>query len=303
VLALWQANWVASRLKEAGETCELVPMDTTGDRMLSVSIPEIGSKGVFTFELEQELQNGNIDLAVHSAKDMPSELPEGFEIIAYTPRENPHDVLLTNADSIDLTQKIKIGTSSTRRQAMLSHYYPHVECAPVRGNLNTRIKKMMSGEFDALLLAFAGVHRLGFDEMIKYTFPLKAFVPAVGQGSMAVEVSSTIDAPLRRIIRAAINDPKAELCLLAERSFLHSMQGGCSIPVFAHASWDRQKITMQAGVVSLDGQQLVQFSQSADPDEVNYLGKSLAQKVLSSGGEKILNEIKEQQNHNDQDQA
>jgi hydroxymethylbilane synthase len=278
-------------------------MDTTGDRMLSVSIPEIGSKGVFTFELEQELQNGNIDLAVHSAKDMPSELPEGFEIIAYTPRENPHDVLLTNADSIDLTQKIKIGTSSTRRQAMLSHYYPHVECAPVRGNLNTRIKKMMSGEFDALLLAFAGVHRLGFDEMIKYTFPLKAFVPAVGQGSMAVEVSSTIDAPLRRIIRAAINDPKAELCLLAERSFLHSMQGGCSIPVFAHASWDRQKITMQAGVVSLDGQQLVQFSQSADPDEVNYLGKSLAQKVLSSGGEKILNEIKEQQNHNDQDQA
>ncbi len=294
---MWQAEWVATRLNEAGATCELVPMDTQGDRQLNVSIPEIGSKGVFTIDLERELQHANIDVAVHSAKDMPSELPEGFEIIAFTKRERAHDVLVTNKSGIDLNQELTIGTSSTRRQALLGHFYPKVKAVSVRGNLNTRISKLKAGEFDALMLAFAGVHRLGLDQMIDYEFPLDTFVPAVGQGSLALEVSSSIHPRLRNTIRDAINDVHTERCLLAERAFLHAIQGGCSIPVFAYASWEQQKLTLQAGVVSLDGGRMVQFSEYADPNHSTKLGNSLAQKVLLSGGKEILTEIKQQLNH------
>jgi hydroxymethylbilane synthase len=296
---MWQAKWVAERLVEAGAGCELVPMDTQGDRILNLSIPEIGSKGVFTADLEQELQTGNIDLAVHSAKDMPSALPEGFEIIAYTPREKAHDVLVTDSDGVDLNQAITVGTSSTRRQALLKHFYPQVNTAPVRGNLNTRVEKLKAGEVDALLLAFAGVHRLGFDEMIKFQFPLDTFVPAVGQGSMALEVSSDIDPPLRHIIRTAVNHTPTECCLVAERAFLHAVQGGCSIPVFAYASLENQRLTMQAGIVSLDGLQLVQFTDIAEPADATNLGRSMAEKVLRSGGEQILFEIKQQLDQNE----
>ena len=151
--------------------------------MLKVAIPEIGSKGVFTEDLENELEQGNIDMAVHSAKDMPSQLPPGFELIAFTLREAAHDVLVSYDQSLNIEHDLVVGTSSTRRVAMLGLLHPNFACVSVRGNLQTRLQKLQSGEMQALLLAYAGVHRLGLDELIRYSFPLNKFVPAVGQGS------------------------------------------------------------------------------------------------------------------------
>lgn len=298
---MWQANWVASKLQAAGRKCELVPMDTKGDRMLNTAIPEIGSKGVFTAELEQELWDGSIDLAVHSAKDMPSELPDGFEIIAFTVRENAHDVLVSDKHSIDLSSSITIGTSSSRRLALLKHYYPEVNTVPVRGNIQTRIKKLKSEKVDALVLAFAGLHRMGLDEMIRYNFPLETFVPAVGQGSMAVEAAEKLDAKTRQLIRDAVNHDETELCLKAERAFLYTIQGGCSIPAFALAQLNDDEIRMRAGIISLDGSKMVNFESAGKPGTAYDLGASLARKILDSGGQQILNEISIQQNKNDED--
>jgi len=297
-LALWQANWVAGKLEASGVHCELIPMDTTGDGMLNVPIPKIGSKGVFTLELEQELENGNIDLAVHSAKDMPSELPDGFEIIAFTEREKAHDVLVAvggNFD-LDLDQAITVGTSSTRRMALLKRHFPKVKIVPVRGNLQTRISKLKSGRMDALMLAFAGVKRLGLSELIQYDFPVDQFVPAAGQGSMAIEVSLKLDPEIGQIIRSALNHERTEFCLIAERAFLYGIRGGCSIPAFAYAGLRGSELYMQAGIVSLNGQKLVQFVSNGHLDHADELGAELARKVLASGGDEILKEIKQKSN-------
>jgi hydroxymethylbilane synthase len=299
-LALWQANWVAAKLEAAGASCELVPMDTSGDRLLDVSIPEIGSKGVFTLELERELQRGHIDLAVHSAKDMPSELPDGFRILAFTHREQAHDVLVAERD-LDLNQPITVGTSSTRRLALLKHHYPHIKTVPVRGNLQTRIGKLKSGQMDALMLAYAGVERLGLGGMIKYNFPKDQFVPAVGQGSMAIEINLNLDPGIRQMVRAALNHQETEYCLIAERAFLYRIQGGCSIPAFAYATLDGDKIYMQAGIVSLNGRDIIQFTSSNDMQQASGLGVTLATKVLASGGNEILKDIKQQFNQKNED--
>jgi len=291
-LALWQANWIAKRLESVDLECELVPMDTTGDQMLNLPIPEIGSKGVFTAELEQELASGTIDLAVHSAKDLPSELPEEFEIIAYTARELAHDVLVSYQDKLDLKQSITIGTSSTRRVALFKHYYPGIRMVPVRGNLQTRLKKLKQGGMDALALAYAGIHRLGLAGLIRHSLPKSDFVPAVGQGSMAIEVSKKIETQIKKSIRNCLNDLSTEYCLTTERAFLYTIQGGCSIPAFAHAELTGTTIRVLGGIISLDGQQMAQISLEGPSDQALKLGEKLGQNVLGSGGAKILKEIK-----------
>ena len=279
------------QLESANQPCELVPMDTTGDRMLEVPIPEIGSKGVFTLELESELSKGNIDLAVHSAKDMPSQLPDGFEILAYTAREQAHDVLVSYHSEIDLTQKLIIGTSSTRRASLFKHYYPHFETTSVRGNLQTRLRKLKQGKMDALVLAFAGIHRLGLDELIKYSFPMDKFVPAVGQGSMAIEISTELEPWKRSLIRKEINHPATEVCLLAERAYLFTIQGGCSIPAFAHAKLNENTLTLNGGIISLDGKRTVLREISSNSEDALKLGNNLGEMVLKAGGADILKEI------------
>ncbi len=266
---------------------------------MDVPIPKIGSKGVFTEELEEQLAMGVIDVAVHSAKDMPSELPVGFEIIAYSQREKSHDVLISDKQVMDLDQTITVGTSSTRRVALLKHHYPKAVAVPVRGNLQTRLEKLKSGKMDALVLAFAGVSRLELVDFIQYNFPLDTFVPAVGQGSLAMEVSSSIEPELRNKIRNAVNHPATELCLTTERSFLYTIQGGCSIPAFAHARLSGQKISMTAGIVSLDGRHLVQFEKQGTHDQAGALGATLAEQVLDAGGREILQDIKKQQDQNE----
>lgn len=297
-LALWQAYYVAERLKEAGYPSEIITIETKGDKVLDVSIAKIGSKGVFTEEIEEQLQQGLIDIAVHSAKDMQSQLPVGFELIAFTEREQVEDVILSHKTDIDIHDSSKplvLGTSSARRVATLRHFYPHVKTVEIRGNLQTRIRKMEEGQCDALLLAYAGVYRMGYDERIVSKLPLDQFIPAVGQGSVAVEASFLLDPAIRQIIRDHVNDPASENRLLAERSFLRRLEGGCSIPAFALAYHIAGALVIEGGLISLDGQERIVRRLEGTPAEAEALGLQLAENILSLGGDRILKEIKAHQ--------
>ena len=288
-LALWQAQWVRTQLASVGIASELAPVSTQGDRILDVSISKIGAKGVFTEELEKKLQNGEIDIAVHSAKDMPSVLPDSFEIIAFGPRTRANDVLIST-NKVNLSNPLVIGTSSTRRVACLRHFYPHVETIDMRGNLQTRIEKMKSGACDALILAYAGVQRLNYESMIQHVFDEKVWIPAVGQGSIAVEAHSSLDSALRARIRLNLSHAKTAFELIAERAFLEKFEGGCSIPIFAHATSDQNNILLRGGIISLDGKKKILRERSGDNPK--GLGGVLASEVLEAGGLKILKEIK-----------
>jgi hydroxymethylbilane synthase len=295
-LAMWQAYYVRDLLNRAGLETELVPIESQGDKVLSVSIAGIGSKGVFTAELEQMLLDGGIDIAVHSAKDLPSALPEHFEIIAFTDREKVHDVLVSNQLDIALknsSDNLLIGTSSTRRIAMLRHYYPGVKTIDVRGNLQTRISKMEGGLCDALLLAYAGVKRMDYGHMIREELNPAVFTPAAGQGSLAVEVSGTISPDKKELLKKLLNHPETEECLRAERAFLHTMEGGCNIPVFVLARLIGRRLQIGGGVVSLDGKRMIrkQIEDTAGDPEIS--GRQLAELVLRDGGSEILFEIKD----------
>ena len=209
-LAMWQTETVAGYLNDAGLKTQISSMDTIGDKILDTSIAKIGSKGVFTVELEEQLASGITDIAVHSAKDMQSQLPEGFALIAFTEREKVNDVLLSTDRSIDITDSTRpwlIGTSSVRRRAFLRHYYPHVHIVEMRGNLQTRIEKMRRGDCDALMLAYAGVKRMGYGDMIVMEFDEQQFVPPVGQGCIAIESATSLAPEKIQEIRACLNNP------------------------------------------------------------------------------------------------
>lgn len=295
-LALWQAYFVADLLKQAGMESEIVSIDTKGDQVLDVSISKIGSKGVFTQELEDQLLDGRIDIAVHSAKDMPSRLGEGLELIAFSIREQAQDVLLsaqTPLSLVDASKEITIGTSSTRRIATLKHFYPHVKTVEVRGNLQTRIRKMEEGLCDALLLAYAGVYRMGYANLVVEHLDLNQFIPAVGQGSIAIEGCTSLDSNLREAIVSACNDAPTATCLLAERAYLRVLEGGCSIPVFALARLAANQIHLKGGILSLDGQQRIVLELTGPLTEAEQLGEALARQVLQAGGKTILEQIKQ----------
>ena len=295
-LALWQAYYVADLLKIAGLASEIVQIDTKGDQVLDVSISKIGSKGVFTQELEDQLLDGRIDIAVHSAKDMPSKLGEGLELIAFSVREQAQDVLLsaqTHLSLADASKEITIGTSSTRRIATLKHFYPHAKTVEVRGNLQTRIRKMEEGLCDALLLAYAGVYRMGYANQVLEHLDLNQFIPAVGQGSIAIEACTSLDSKLRKAIVAACNDTATATCLRAERAYLRVLEGGCSIPVFALARLVNDQIHLKGGILSLDGKQRIVLEQTGPITEAEQLGEALATQVLQAGGKTILEQIKQ----------
>jgi hydroxymethylbilane synthase len=292
-LALWQAYHVADLLQKAGLSTEIVPIDTKGDQVLDVSISKIGSKGVFTQELEDQLLDGRISIAVHSAKDMPSKLGDGLELIAFSAREQAQDVLLSTNKGVSLRDtNLVVGTSSTRRIATLKHFFPQVKTVEVRGNLQTRIRKMEEGHCDALLLAYAGVHRMGYESLLVEHLDLNQFIPAVGQGSIALEASTNLDPSLREAIVRACNDRQTENCLLAERAFLRVLEGGCSIPVFALATLVGNQVHLKGGIVSLDGQQRIVIEVSGPMAEGEQLGEALAKQVLEAGGKTILDQIK-----------
>ncbi|MTI23011.1 hydroxymethylbilane synthase [Fulvivirga sp. RKSG066] len=291
-LALWQAYHIQDLLKQGGIDSEIVTIETKGDKILDVSIAKIGSKGVFTEEIEDQLASGNIDIAVHSAKDMQSELPDGFELIAFTEREVVNDVLVGFDKSVSLDKEVIIGTSSTRRVATLKHYYPKVKTVAVRGNLQTRFRKMEEGACDAMLLAYAGVHRMGYHDRIIQKLSLDEFIPAVGQGSVTIECHSQLPQEKRDAIRKYCNHEETELRLLAERAYLKKLHGGCSIPVFALATLEGDQINIKGGIVDLAGKERIVKNISGDKSDANSIGTDLAEEVLSAGGDRILREIR-----------
>jgi hydroxymethylbilane synthase len=299
-LALWQAYLVEELLKNEGVESEIIIIDTKGDQVLDVSISKIGSKGVFTQELEDQLLDGKIDIAVHSAKDLQSSLADEFEIIAFTEREKENDILVSGKTGIDIKDKSKpltLGTSSTRRVATLKHFFPHVKTVDVRGNLQTRIRKMEEGLCDALLLAYAGVHRMGYDSMIAAELDLTEFTPAVGQGSVAIESAKSLDPILRQQIIQACNHPETESRLKAERAYLRILEGGCSIPVFALATLENETMILRGGIISLDGQNRISLEVSGEKSRAEELGKELAEVVFAAGGKRVLDEIKKSQSN------
>lgn len=298
-LAMWQAEFVKDALEKHGIHATLVPVETKGDKVLNVSISKIGSKGVFTEELEEMLESGAVDMAVHSAKDLPSVLPAQFEIIAFSAREKENDVVVSRNNVFKLDNqkaKFKIGTSSTRRVATLAHFFPSVETVDIRGNLQTRIQKMESGLCDALLLAYAGVARMGYDNMINQELSLDIFTPAVGQGSLAIEITTRLDEIKKQKIREVINDQPSEIRLKAERAYLRQLKGGCSIPAFANAQIVGRELKLVAGIYSLDGTQLLKKSMSGSLEAPEALGELLGKEILYEGGAEILQQINKELN-------
>jgi len=297
-LAMWQTETVAGMLNEQGMETVISSMETKGDMILDVSIAKIGSKGVFTEELEEQLQSGATDIAVHSAKDMQSMLPPGFGLIAFSAREKVNDVLLALDKGLSLEdpgRKIRIGTSSVRRIAMLKHYYPHVQTVEMRGNLQTRIQKMRDGACDALMLAYAGVKRMEYEEMIVKVFPEDEFVPPVGQGCIAIESSDQLSAEKKAMIRACLNNPDSESCLLAERAYLRKLEGGCSIPAFGLAVLDNDILTLTVGLASLDGSTILRRAGQGPRQDAEKLGERLGDYILENGGREMLAEIRRHQ--------
>jgi hydroxymethylbilane synthase len=293
-LALWQAYHIQDLLKNKGLASEIIIIETKGDRILDVTLSKIGSKGVFTEELEDALRTGGIDIAVHSAKDLPSALPDDLEIIAFTERERSNDVLVSLHHELKLSKESSfvIGTSSTRRNALLKHYYPNSKTCDMRGNLQTRMRKLEQGDCDALLLAYAGVHRMELDQYIIQHLDVHEFTPPVGQGTVAIEASINLSSIIRESIISATNHPTTETALLAERAYLNKLDGGCSIPSFAMASIVDYQLVITGGIVSLDGKEIVRKTVSGNIAEAAKLGNLLAIDVLNDGGDKILKEIR-----------
>ena len=293
-LAIWQANYIGSYLEKAGLNYELIAISTKGDQILDRSLSKIGSKGVFTEELEQMLRNGDIDIAQHSAKDLPSTLPEDLQLIAFTEREKSHDVLLSLDPNFTLNTPgpHQIGTSSTRRRAFLGHLYPSLKPVEMRGNLQTRLEKLKNGDCDAMILAYAGVYRMDMSAYISEHLPLDQFIPAVGQGSVAIQCAKTLSTDLQNIIRSACNHEATEICILAERELLSKLDGGCSVPVYGHAHIEKDVVNLTGGVLSLDGQQKIEFSLvGKNPIE---LGQKLADQLIGAGASELLKEIRRQ---------
>lgn len=293
-LALWQAEHVSACLKAKGLEPEIVIIDTTGDKILDQSLSKIGSKGLFTEELEEQLHTGAIDIAVHSAKDLQTHLKNGMYILAITERELVNDVLVSHKPIQTLKEdaNIIIGTSSTRRRALLRKFYPNAKMVDMRGNLQTRIRKMEEGACDAMLLAYAGMHRMGYDALIKEKLSLEEFTPAAGQGTLAIEASATLDKEKAKIIRDTLNDAITETAVIAERAFLRTLEGGCSIPVFALAQLKGIAYTLVGGIVSLDGTQYLRKEIAFTEADAEERGVELATALLRDGAEGILREIK-----------
>ena len=293
-LALWQAYYIENLLQKGGIDTEIVIIETKGDQILDRSLSKIGSKGVFTQELEDQLRSGDIDIAVHSAKDLQSDLDADFEISAFTEREQTNDVLVSHNTSLSLKsgQLFVIGTSSTRRIAILKHFYPHITTVDMRGNLQTRLRKLEEGQCDALLLAYAGVHRMEYDDKIAELLQLDEFTPAVGQGSVAVENAVNLDSAKKEVLKKLLNHAPTSICLRTERAFLNRLHGGCSIPVFGLATLKDDLITITGGIVSLDGKELIRLHKTGPASSPEALGYALADELIESGADRILSEIR-----------
>ena len=292
-LALWQADYVMECLQKKYPELHVEKklMTTKGDKILDAPLAKIGGKGLFTKELEQDMLAGGIDIAVHSLKDMPTEVPDGLIITAITKRCDPGDAFVSNkvASLAELPQGAVVGTSSLRRKAQLLHARPDLEIRDLRGNVNTRLRKLDAGEYDAAVLAVAGLRRLGFGGRITEVLPKSMILPAVGQGALAIEAREA-DAETRELV-AFLNDEATVACAKAERAFLARVEGGCQVPVGVYATPEDGGLHVEAVIASLDGRRLYRDHVSRQVKDAEPLGTRLADKLLDMGGIDIMHEI------------
>ncbi|HSK70756.1 MAG TPA: hydroxymethylbilane synthase [Pyrinomonadaceae bacterium] len=293
-LALWQTEFVKTKLQNLFPETEFEVriITTKGDAILDTALSKIGDKGLFTKQIEDKLLSGEIDLAVHSLKDLPTRLPEGLKIGSVTERETPNDVLIAkNYSSIDeLPKNARIATGSLRRKSQLLRYRSDLQIFEIRGNVPTRIKKFEESDLDAMILAFAGISRLGLEEYIKQIIPTEIMIPAVGQGAIAVEIRGD-DEETHELLKP-INDSLTEICVSAERSFLRVLEGGCQVPIGAFASVVRDKIKLESFVGNFDGSVTLRDSIVGDGKAAGNLGRNLAERMIANGAGLILEEAR-----------
>lgn len=290
LLALWQSNFIAGELRKEYPNCEvtLKKIVTKGDRILDVPLAQIGGKGLFTKEIEEELLDGTVDLAVHSLKDMPTVLPEGLCLTVITSRANVGDAFVSNKYNsfAELPQGAVLGTSSLRRRAQLLAARPDLKIVDLRGNVDTRLRKLDEGNMDAIILAAAGLQRLGHGDRIKEIIPTSVCLPAVGQGALAIECR-TDNTEVREML-AFLNDKATKQATDAERAFLGLVEGGCQVPIGVHAEVQDNEIKIEAIIASLDGSTVLRNTISGDAEKSVELGQKLGHQMLSEGGQDIL---------------
>lgn len=292
-LALRQSEWFQSRIHNVAPEVrvELRRIQTSGDKIVDVPLAKIGGKGLFVKEIEEALLAGEIDLAVHSMKDVPAQLPDGLEILCVPPREDARDALISRAGRSfkDLPQGARVGTASLRRQAQLLNARPDLRIEMLRGNLDTRLRKLKEGRFDAIVLAAAGLRRLAWaQEITEYLDPVVS-LPAIGQGALGVEGRSNDH--FVRSIMDRLNDQATQTTVMAERAFLHRLEGGCQVPIAAHATLSGEELLLEGLLASVDGKTVIRDRVQGKSQEAHKLGVQLAERLLARGGDKILREI------------
>jgi hydroxymethylbilane synthase len=288
-LALWQANLVKTKLESHGHESELVVIHTYGDKETVQPLHLLGGQGVFTKALDDALLSHEIDLAVHSCKDIPGSIHEDLVISSILKREDPQEVWLSLEDSIHLentSRSFVIGTSSLRRIAFLKHYFGQHTIKDVRGNLDTRIEKLKKGEYDALVLAYAGIKRMGYEKYIRQKLSKEVFIPAVGQGAIAIMARKSDT--YHQEVSNLINHEDSFLEVMCERYYLQTIQGGCKLPVFGYATKFMNKIRLLAGIASVDGKVIIKQEITGDIHHIQELGITLGNKILNEGGKELI---------------
>ena len=294
-LALWQANWVKSALNQKFPrlTIELEIIKTQGDKILDVPLAQVGGKGLFVKEIEQALMDRRVDLAVHSMKDMPADIPEGLCIGAVPKREIPSDVLISRSGLkfAKLEPGSIIGTSSLRRGAQLRHSRSDIAIEPLRGNLDTRLRKLDTENLDAIVVAAAGVRRLELEDRVTEYLDEKIMLPAVGQGALCIEIRED-DPPISEII-SALDDTQTRTVVLGERAFLNRLEGGCQIPIAGHGMIEDDRYRLTGLVAELDGSRIIKDIIEGPAEDSERLGIELAERLLNQGAEELLEKLKE----------
>jgi hydroxymethylbilane synthase len=283
-LALWQARWVAAQLAAAGHPCRIEIVKTTGDKITDVPLAKVGTKGLFTKEIEEALLDGRADLAVHSLKDLPTELPEGLVLAAVPEREDPRDAVV-GRKLADLALGAKVGTSSLRRAAQLRQLRPDLLVESVRGNLDTRLRKLDEGQYDAILLAAAGLKRLGWGDRIAEILPPEQMCPAVGQGALAIETRAGFEKV------ALLDHADTHTAVVAERAVLRALGGGCQVPIGAYATVALGRVRVLAIVAAPDGTQVIRAEAEGEAAEAAGIGARVAADLLQRGAREILEAV------------
>eukprot|EP00276_Gloeochaete_wittrockiana_P021877 CAMPEP_0184347616 /NCGR_PEP_ID=MMETSP1089-20130417/18838_1 /TAXON_ID=38269 ORGANISM="Gloeochaete wittrockiana, Strain SAG46.84" /NCGR_SAMPLE_ID=MMETSP1089 /ASSEMBLY_ACC=CAM_ASM_000445 /LENGTH=412 /DNA_ID=CAMNT_0026678777 /DNA_START=42 /DNA_END=1280 /DNA_ORIENTATION=- len=297
-LAMWQSEWVQARLREAypGAEVTIYAISTKGDKILDVPLAKIGDKGLFTKELEVELQEGNVDLVVHSLKDLQTNLPDDLELGAVSERHDPSDALVIRPDLKDKYKSIDdipegaiVGTSSLRRIAQLRNYRPDLNFKDVRGNVQTRLSKLDAGDYDAIVLATAGLERLGYGDRISQKLPSSVTLHAVGQGALGIEIRKGDEAT--QSLLKVLDHAATRAACLAERAFMRTLEGGCQVPIGVRTNIEGDVLTLMGVVLSLDGKRCIRMTHAGPLSDPDAVGNELAEQVKAAGGMDILSEI------------